>query len=809
MEAQFFIRGLLFAAGLLRLANLDATAATDQTSGFDVDTENWRASDAGTTLAWQATGGATGAYLKATGPGGEWHLLSPSAWAGDWSAYRALKFDLAITSRHYADTDRAAMVVIAGADSATMTWHGPTPLWTWTHYEVSLDPQSFGVDQATFDGIMADVAEVRILAEFSTASETVGLDNVRLTATPVTVHSQNLVETFTGAVKEGVNVNGWKPVDDVTLTPNIAGVPLYCLYGDDWQDGRTFRVASPDSWAGNWSNFAELSFDMKWQSNGSGVGGAELVQIFGANGTVLTWGTVLTEAAWEHIVVPLTAATFGVDEATFQSVMSYVNKVQIKGEFDTGNDLLWLDNVILATGPVVPRVFETSLTSRFGGDAEGWTVFDGATLGWDATGGFTGAAITSHDEGTGTARFCSPDAWSGDWRGFQSLKFMLKLYSNSTAGYPPVITIYGFNGATLTLSPPVPYPTWSPYTIDLTPETFGVAQAEFDAVIGNVAHLTIVGDLINGNDTTGLDDVSLLASGTPTTTPPEHLSEFDSDGEGWRKGGRISSSTEWGLLTSPPAYRDDGNPGGCIAVDDEYSLTHWFSPAAWAGDWRGYESVAFDLKIISGTALLEPGTMLAVISVHGTMMHEITAPPTLGQWNHYEFALNPVAFGVTPEEFNTIMRDVTMLAIRAEWINYSETEALDNVRLSKAPEAYWLWLASYLDAAALADESQSAKTADPDGDGASNWDEYLALTVPTDPQSRFTATAQAAGPGGFVIEYPTRSGRVYQVWKSTDPSAPGSWTAVGPMVPGDDHIKTHADPATEPAAFFRVGVGLP
>jgi hypothetical protein len=191
------------------------------------------------------------------------------------------------------------------------------------------------------------------------------------------------------------------------------------------------------------------------------------------------------------------------------------------------------------------------------------------------------------------------------------------------------------------------------------------------------------------------------------------------------------------------------------------------------------------------------------------MTQAITVPPALGQWNHYEFALTPVAFGVTAEEFDTIMRDVTMLAIRAEWIDGVETEALDNVRLSKAPEAYWLWLASYLDAAALADESQSAKTADPDGDGASNWDEYLALTDPTNPHSRFSATVRSMGPGGLVIEYPTRSGRVYQVWKSTDLSGPASWTAAGPLVPGDDLIKTHSDPATDPAAFLRVGVALP
>ena len=56
--------------------------------------------------------------------------------------------------------------------------------------------------------------------------------------------------------------------------------------------------------------------------------------------------------------------------------------------------------------------------------------------------------------------------------------------------------------------------------------------------------------------------------------------------------------------------------------------------------------------------------------------------PVPGQWMHYEFALTPAAFGVTPAEFEKAMRDAVMLCIRSEWIQGApESEAMDNFRL--------------------------------------------------------------------------------------------------------------------------------
>ncbi len=804
----------LTAALFILTTAIGSATAPDLSSGFNADTEGWRASDVGATLTWQATGGANGAYLQGEGPAPDvgWYLLSPLAWAGDFSEYQVLKFDLAIPSRHYADDDLGDIVVIVGANAETMTWNGPTPMWTWTHFEISLDPQSFDVDQATFDGIMANVAEIRILAEFTTASETIGLDNVLLTATPATVHSENLVERFTLATVDPLDnsVAGWSPVDDVTFYVADEGRPSRCLHGDDWQDGRLFKIASPEEWAGDWSAFTELSFDFKWDSS-SGTGGDQFVQIFGANGHILTWSTTLYDELWQHHTIPLTPATFGVDQATFDGVMAYVNQLWIKGEYDSGNDQAYLDNVVLSTGPVTPTPFQTNLVSRFGADDEGWSPLNNCALTWIADGGVTGGYISGQDTGSGLAKLQSPDSWAGDWSSFSELRLFQKTLGRNQGTVDTQVWIVTWDGTALTATFPPPYRSWSPYTVDLVPETFGVTQEEFAAIIGDVACLWVLSDLAGvtgASDNNGLDEVSLVIDGSATVPPPEHLSEFVAHDEAWRGDGWTGSS--WTFATSPAEHiADGGNPDGCVALTDVEDLAAWLSPEGWAGDWRGYQSVAFDIKIITGTNLLEPGWMLSIVSSHGNLFQDCVEVPVPQEWKHYEFPLTPAAFGVTQEEFDLKMRDVIALAIRSEWIYGSEKEALDNVTVSAVPDAYWSWLAGYLTPGQLGDDSIAGKSADADHDRFTNWDEFVALTVPTDPLSNFRVPIVPQVFGGFSVEYLSRNGRVYQVWKTTNPIDPGSWVPVGPEETGDDTMKSYMDPGTEPAAFFRVGVEIP
>ena len=98
----------------------------------------------------------------------------------------------------------------------------------------------------------------------------------------------------------------------------------------------------------------------------------------------------------------------------------------------------------------------------------------------------------------------------------------------------------------------------------------------------------------------------------------------------------------------------------------------------------------------------------------------------------------------------------------------------------------------------LADES-----ADPDGDGVSNYEEYIAGTDPKQASSRLTVSSAFDG-AAMNLSWNAVSGRVYAV----------SWTPnlMEPFLPIEQKIEwplsiyTHTGSSEEPAGFYRIGV---
>jgi PKD repeat protein len=94
---------------------------------------------------------------------------------------------------------------------------------------------------------------------------------------------------------------------------------------------------------------------------------------------------------------------------------------------------------------------------------------------------------------------------------------------------------------------------------------------------------------------------------------------------------------------------------------------------------------------------------------------------------------------------------------------------------------------------------------DPDNDGFKTWEEYIALTHPTETSSRFVIAEMATTETGVNLSFDTAAGRVYTVLAADALSA--GFHPVGSSVPGTGGRVTV--PVSDPGPFYRVRVALP
>jgi len=100
----------------------------------------------------------------------------------------------------------------------------------------------------------------------------------------------------------------------------------------------------------------------------------------------------------------------------------------------------------------------------------------------------------------------------------------------------------------------------------------------------------------------------------------------------------------------------------------------------------------------------------------------------------------------------------------------------------------------------------SAADLDPDGDGASNWQEFVAGTNPMDPTSVLTLTPVAPSPN-FAVQWPSVPGKTYMVQSSASLFST-NWTIMASNLPGTGMMMQLTDPnlPAPPGRFYRVQV---
>jgi hypothetical protein len=100
----------------------------------------------------------------------------------------------------------------------------------------------------------------------------------------------------------------------------------------------------------------------------------------------------------------------------------------------------------------------------------------------------------------------------------------------------------------------------------------------------------------------------------------------------------------------------------------------------------------------------------------------------------------------------------------------------------------------------------SAANADPDGDGASNWQEYIAGTNPLNAASVFEFLPGAPRNGtSFTLQWPSVVNKTYTLQSSASPG--GGWTTAATNLVGNGQTLQWTDTnASTGARFYRAQV---
>jgi hypothetical protein len=172
------------------------------------------------------------------------------------------------------------------------------------------------------------------------------------------------------------NAEGWQLENDATTAPNpiyssSGGLPGGAIEGIDVQTGGVWRFVAPATYLGNDSAAygGLLSYDLLFTLDG----GVTLNPFAGSyvfirNAAInLTLGYDASSypvlGVWNHFVIPLTAPGWTVGgnggpaatEAQMQAVLSDLTSLRVRGEFNTGPDLAFLDNVVLSAASAAPE----------------------------------------------------------------------------------------------------------------------------------------------------------------------------------------------------------------------------------------------------------------------------------------------------------------------------------------------------------------------------------------------------------------------------------------------------------------------
>jgi len=189
---------VLVGVAVFALTSVSMAADPIATSEFDTDDEEWLVVS---TLGYvgsptySSTGGNPGGCIYASDPdNGAWGFAAPNSFLGDVSAAygEVFSFDISTDSLEgdtgWVGLQGSGMEFVAPFDA-------PATTWTWYERSVTLIETAGWVDPETMSPptelqlktVLSNLSALVITAEFTSGSDTGGLDNVNLVPEPTTL----------------------------------------------------------------------------------------------------------------------------------------------------------------------------------------------------------------------------------------------------------------------------------------------------------------------------------------------------------------------------------------------------------------------------------------------------------------------------------------------------------------------------------------------------------------------------------------------------------------------------------------------
>jgi hypothetical protein len=178
------------------------------------------------------------------------------------------------------------------------------------------------------------------------------------------------------------DTEGWGTLNDAHsfMWTDTIGNPPGAIRATDNTAGQWWYFAASNDYLGNKSGYygGELSWDIMLIVGTHNSGGRADVMLVGGgmsigidlavspvNGQWTSWSVTLdaNEGDWRHVnqLTHGTLTSSVVSEAQFQTVMSSLTGLYIRGEYTTGPDAAALDNVMLIPGPGVLAMLSIGL----------------------------------------------------------------------------------------------------------------------------------------------------------------------------------------------------------------------------------------------------------------------------------------------------------------------------------------------------------------------------------------------------------------------------------------------------------------